>query len=354
MDALKLALIVALWAGAAYRWFAVRRTGGDRGTLSLATALTLIAASLTINNPPVFVAAARLVGSTSVHAAQHILALAAGLAAVAFTAYATIGMSVRRWVRWGILASAAAGTAMVATAAIADAAAKPGLEQRLMSPEYAAVPGVVSYLVIYTIVLGVLLGTVAVLCARFGRHAARPALRWGMGLMVIGCAAGVLYSLQRLYQVLTGDLSTEKFSYVLVLTTIAGIALGVLVPAMGAGVDNLRRRRHLRALSPLRAALAGDPADVGRPTNGRTSLQYRLTSCVVDIRDALVLLGPWLPETDLDSPRAKAEAILQAQAARAAGQPRGAQVPAFGGGDTFGTDVIWLVKVAGHYQELTA
>ena len=237
------------------------------------------------------------------------------------------------------------------------------------------------------------LGSAALLCWRHRRYAASPALRRGLEMVAAGATTGFAYvalkvAMQAAWA--TGDASS------LVTLDAAGeaIILGVsvtlctlgstseaLAERLDAARTTLRAARSLRRLHPLWQALTAtapavrllpDPRPVAR-LDPRTA-HLRLVRRVVEIRDALLQLEPYLPDraravaaeqarsmgVSAATAPAMAEAAtlhlaMTAHAAGALPAPRRQPPP---GGSTLQEETAWLEQVAaawaGPHAELIA
>ncbi|MCK1795566.1 hypothetical protein MTQ01_05995 [Streptomyces sp. XM4193] len=177
-----------------------------------------------------------------------------------------------------------------------------------------------AYLMVWFGCLGTAMATATALFWGAGRQAAAGWLRTGLRLLGLGCAAGVLYSLLRAGYLLvrlvgTADAGTDaqvaEVTDLLKHAAIVLILLGTSIPAAGVAWRGWQQWRHLRRLRPLWAELtAAVPEVVLDEGLRRHELRLRLHRRVVEIRDALLALQPYI---DPDRRAAAREAAADAE-----------------------------------------
>lgn len=244
--------------------------------------------------------------------------------------------------------------------------------------------------------LGYVFTEVMVLCRRFALIPGSRLLQVGLRLAAVGGGFGLAYVLARAgyiaaaqTRVVTALTFYPVLSQLLLTLGSVLIIIGLFLPAVG---PRLLRRRHDRAYSELRPlwiALADDelvnrlPVDTVTDRRGRTrptEPEFALHRRVIEIRDGLLNLRPWLSaaepgstgqtrtvptwssptrwgrrSTDPSPARGEAITITTALAARKRGtvgslppmlvEPRGA--------GSFTDELQWLRAVSTAYEDLT-
>ncbi|MFI0411188.1 MAB_1171c family putative transporter [Actinomadura sp. 3N508] len=179
-------------------------------------------------------------------------------------------------------------------------------------------PALVAYTLIYALFLGCALTGLALITVRYAGLAARPALRSGMRIVAFGCVLGIVYLAEKTVVVLTQWLHLASpvpghdrpcpsplhplgcvFSVGLPVLAALAITIGMTLPAWGpvamAPVRWLRYWRTYRRLDPLWTAFAAAMPQIVLPRSGadRFSYRYGVHRRVIEIRDGLLLLGPY-------------------------------------------------------------
>lgn len=150
------------------------------------------------------------------------------------------------------------------------------------------------------------------------RHAGAGWLRTGLRLLGAGTAAGVAYALSRagyLVLRLTGaagpgsDAVASTVTDTMKLTAICLILIGSSVPAVGVAWRAAQHWRYLRTLRPLwRDLTEAVPEVVLGEELHRRELRMRLHRRVVEIRDAILALQPYVSAAQRDAADAAAPA----------------------------------------------
>lgn len=246
--------------------------------------------------------------------------------------------------------------------------------------------------------LGYVFVEVIILCQRFALLGVSPLLRVGLRLAAVGGGCGLAYVLARAGYIAAAQTrmvtrlgSYPVLSQLLLTVGSALIIVGLFLPAVG---PRLLRRRYGHAYAEIEAlwtALAGAdlvhplPVDTVTDPRGRTvpaEPGFALHRRVIEIRDGLLGLRPWLPTatghgphgatraararggqritrgpstTELTHAREEAITITKALSARALGIP-GAVPPVLvepRGSGTFADELRWLRAVSTAYRDLT-
>jgi len=179
-------------------------------------------------------------------------------------------------------------------------------------------PKLVGYALIYVGFSGWALMALALTAVRYAGPAARPPLRTGLWIVAVGCLVGVVYLVDKAVVVVTQGLrlrpllpNPEKVcssplhpphclsSVGLPALAVLAITMGMTLPAWGpaaaAPVRWLRYRRTYRRLDPLWRALTTAMPQIVLPRSGRDRFSYRygVQRRVIEIRDGLLLIGPY-------------------------------------------------------------
>ncbi|WP_416985067.1 MAB_1171c family putative transporter [Streptomyces sp. T028] len=150
------------------------------------------------------------------------------------------------------------------------------------------------------------------------RHAGAGWLHTGLRLLGVGTAVGVAYALSRaVYLVLRlteaagphSDASASTFTDAMKHTAIGLILVGSSVPAVGVAWRAAQHWRYLRTLRPLWQDLTeAVPEVVLGEDLRRRELRMRLHRRVVEIRDAILALQPYVSAAQRDAADAAASA----------------------------------------------
>jgi hypothetical protein len=373
------AVAVLIWAVVIWRHWALR--AGGTGQV-LWWALALLAVGQTLQVLPLYQgvdrtvqaatgyvgAAAALKHTAALLSAACVRALVSGLAGTPLPAVRRVGLP------------AAALLAMAVPYLLWPPTQMPqGLADR--AEFYGPALGVTLPWAAFLAYLSWALGSAALLCWRHRRYAASRALRRGLEMVAAGATAGFAYvALKIVMQATwaTGDGSA------LVALDAAGeaVILGVsvtlctlgstseaLADRLAAARDTLRAARSLRRLHPLwRVLVATAPAVTLLPDSGSAArldprtTHLRLVRRVVEIRDALLQLEPYLPDQARSAAAEQARAMgLSATAAPAVAEaavlhlalvahaagvlPAGRRQPP-PGGSTLREETAWLEQIA--------
>ncbi|MBS2963942.1 hypothetical protein KGA66_12875 [Actinocrinis puniceicyclus] len=257
------------------------------------------------------------------------------------------------------------------------------------SAEYTA------YLLLYLAAFTIVELEVIRLCRRYARVTSRSWLRTGLITAGFGAAIGLLYSFTRLADLAAARLGADLSQWENVAEVGAGLgALLVMVgltlhswgPRISAAALHVKRLRAYAALAPLWSALnVRDPSIVlepGRREGGDrpasrwraavrvlTDPDYHVTRRVVEIRDGLLALRPYLDHSVTERARTHFEqrglhgdaldaAVTAAQihtlldASPATARRTAASTPAPGNTPAdIDAELAWLVKLAHAYAE---
>jgi hypothetical protein len=180
---------------------------------------------------------------------------------------------------------------------------------------------VAAYYLIFVLTLGLLSADTGRLCWRYGRVANRERTRLGLQLIAASAVAALLYVANRAAHVISdfaglglplgGEQTVSRI--VIVIGTLLILA-GTTVSLWGARLDVQRLYawsrawRSYRALLPLWAALYEVTPEIALypPKRGPShrfpvrDLDFRLHRCVVEIRDGLLALRPYVEQGFLD------------------------------------------------------
>lgn len=315
MDDVKLIIVIALWCSAL---ICLARLRSRRSTAPQWFAATVVfyALGFTIDYTPIFAWLSSLVGSVAPHASQHFMVLVSATCLATFAARATGARGTR--IRFLGLGATIAG--LIASAAWV-AAAMPSLPERPLMPFFSTYPSVFVYMTIYTTWLGTMLATVIWLSASYARRTNLTRLRLGLAAVILGCGVGVAYSGNRLFQnvyiLAGGQLTTDRFSEILASSWMAASVCGfVIFPTALLGKQLARTVTHVRLyrrIKPMWHDVQAAVPSVVLPLVGvlRWRPEILLSRAVIEIRDAQLLLRPWLPAHEA-TPQAEAAAIATA------------------------------------------
>jgi len=185
-------------------------------------------------------------------------------------------------------------------------------------PLYHDRPALVGYILIFVVFMGWAFTGLLVITVRYAGPAARPALSAGLRIVTVGCVLVIVYLVEKTVMVVTQWLRLDPlvpghdqpcpsplhppgcvFSVGLPVLAALAITIGMTLPAWGpsaaAPVRWLRYWRTYRRLDPLWRALAAEMPQIVLPRNGpdRFSYRYGVHRRVIEIRDGLLLLGPY-------------------------------------------------------------
>ena len=370
---------VAGWTATGYVLRLVRRAPSSARWAHFA-GLGFFSFGVTMAIPPV---AAAIDAATHTRVLAKLLAHAGTVGTAASAAWMMLALALppeqarRRATRWA-WATVAAFTVMAALAGYTGVAHP---QARLMV-EYARVPSVTAYLVVYLIVPAGYLFVIARLCRRYAAVAGhRRWLRRGMLLTSVGsylalgyCANKTLY----LTGYWLGYRPSGERQIAAVLITIAALLnlIGLTLPSWGPALVTPRRwrgqLRAYRALAPLWRDLIArlpdlelDPA-LRRPLPVWRDADYALTRRVAEVRDGRLALRAYIDQrvTALAGEQARRagltgddrQAVVEAAQLAAAVRGHAAGLPAPRPDPTpphdpggYAREVAWLVRVAEAY-----
>lgn len=233
--------------------------------------------------------------------------------------------------------------------------------------------------------IGVVFAELTVLCRRFARMTPSRLLSVGLHVTAVGGLLGLAYVVLRAAYIVAAQGTVVSrlgfYSTLSQLLIAAGSVLavaGVVLPTAGPWLARRRLRRALDQLEPLWVALetAGllNALPVAEPEPGHRQdhgdLDFALHRRVVEIRDGLLALRPWLSSRGArtapalaapaatsgsrrsrgprDDARSEADRIAAALRARSRGldgrQPRKVSAPA--GAGSFAEEISWLRAVS--------
>ncbi|MFD0821504.1 MAB_1171c family putative transporter, partial [Micromonospora zhanjiangensis] len=209
--------------------------------------------------------------------------------------------------RLRLLMSAGAYAALVGLWLVTLAAGAPVA----LTVEYARVPAVLAYLVVYLCVFVAYSADIARLCWRFARVAARPWLRRGLRVTAMGAVFGLAYCASKAgylvgYRLGAHPAGEQRVAAVLVTISALLMIVGLTLPAWGPAVDLAltwsRRQVAWRRLGPLWTAVtAAQPQLVLDDGVRRTGVAFRdidyaLHRRITEIRDGRLALRPYIDE----------------------------------------------------------
>lgn len=320
MRSVLLSLVPALfWAGCLLRLPAARRSGPQR---TLCLSLAAFAAALTLNVPTVYLAFDRAVGVPNLaNLAEHVLGVwgVAGVLRLARQLTATAAAGPVKHV------VPAAGLATAALTALFVLAPTP-VEAPSFTAAYGHHPEVVAYWMVTIGYFGAALAELARLSLRYAGRAPRPSLRAGLYVLGAGVVLGVAYSLSKLAELAARQLPRAGLAEHMAATAghillgVGGVAMGagLLIPAFGPRLAAARQAAQayvtLWRLRPLWETLrqANPHIVLGPPPTRREDLlslrqlEPRLYRRVIEIRDGLLTLRPYVADDVAQSARAAA------------------------------------------------
>ncbi len=234
---------------------------------------------------------------------------------------------------------------------------------------YPQSPWVMEYCIAYAAVLLPEFTVIARLCLQDALRARDLTLRLGLGLVVAGIVAAACYMTSKTVVAISArapvDFSPGRgfvMSKALPTTAHLLVLAGVAVPAIA---EWMRRYRRYRRLGPLWSALyRAEPAIALEPPGllrGSTLFPTRLQLYrrVIEIRDGLLAIRPYLPVDEPDSggiedDRREAARIAAALRAREKEMPLpSADITAVGGHD-LGSDTEYLCRLADAYRDVAS
>ena len=229
------------------------------------------------------------------------------------------------WTRIGLLAGA-----LVLLVGSFSAAHPPATRLGLFTGLLRAQPSLVVYLLTYTVYLAAVLVDIGIACART-IPLARGALRVGLVTLVCASIVGLLYAGDKVVIVaveLAGGPVAEPycaqpfagatctFQVAFPAFTALLLVLGIVIPALGPRLATLlpRYRWAHAELGPLWTALTEQLPTVVLPPadSDPAGVRFLLYRRVIEIRDALLILDPWMPRHEPGDPQAEADAIVTA------------------------------------------
>jgi hypothetical protein len=263
-----------------------------------------------------------------------------------------------------------------------------GRESTEFATDYARQRWYWGYQAAYLAYLGAVFTELTVLCRRFARLTPNRLLSAGLHLTAVGGSLGLAYVVLRAAYIVAAQGTVvsrlgfySTLSQVLIAAASVLAIAGVVLPTVEPRLARRRLRRTLDQLNPLWDALETAGLLNALPVTDRTpgrrarpaDLQFALHRRVVEIRDGLLALRPWLstpagpspvaPEiaapdhrsrvltADASSEAARIAAALRAYARGIQGrQP--ATVSAPGGAGTFADEVSWLRAVSVTFGQL--
>ena len=238
-DIVQLAVLALAWLAVAVRGVLHVRDNRSPGSLWLTGSVAGVAAALTIGWPPLMGAIVPGGGGGLVvlRVGQHAAVLVAAVAATAFTAYATGPERAARSVRWRLALAALALLGLAGAGTVAVTHRPSDVDPLLLlGPAYARSPGVAGYLVLFTVVLGVCMVNVGVLCLRYRRGLTGRGMRAGLLLLATGSALGVVYSGLRVAgtvaAALGADLGGAAVSFAVTVAAVLLLVAGAIVTAV--------------------------------------------------------------------------------------------------------------------------
>jgi hypothetical protein len=222
---------------------------------------------------------------------------------------------------------------------------------------YPQSPWVMEYSVAYAVALLPEFAIIARVCLVDARQAPDRALRLGLTLVVIGVCAAACYLTSKTLVAISSrapiDFSVGRgFPLSKALPVLAHllVLVGVALPAV---TEWLRRYRRYRRLGPLWSALyQAEPAIALQPPSrlrGLFPTRLRLYRRVIEIRDGLLALRPYRPDSGGADEAAEIVAALQA---RAAGTPPRPAAVAVVGGHDLSSDTEYLCRLADAYSDI--
>jgi hypothetical protein len=307
---LYLVCAVAGWAAFGYKALDLRRDPDNRVLRAMVVAFGSFAAGVSLAVPPLAAAVDHLTGLPNLAkllAHAGVMSIAAHSEVLLLHLALPAGRAAPR-ARRRLWASAAAFAVLVAlwaaTLRYAPAAR--------LTVEYARVPTVGAYLVVYLCAFVLYAADLTRLCRRFARVTSRPWLRRGLRVTATGSAVGLAYCLSKtayLVAYLLGrrPAGEARLAAVLVVVSALSMIVGLTMPSWGPVVDTGRtwagRQRDWHRLRPLWRALTRaqphlvlDPR-AHWPTVALRDVDYALHRRITEIRDGRLGLLSYVDAT---------------------------------------------------------
>ncbi|MEE1929529.1 MAB_1171c family putative transporter [Streptomyces sp. TRM 70351] len=291
------AVLVLLWCVVLWRAPAAARVPRQRALWLTFAALTV---SMTLRLPEVMRA---IDGGTGVNNLSTLLKHLIGITAAAALLEFVFGVTRPGRDRGRRLRIAAAGATWAALAVLFALVPRTAEAEEFFETN-AGSGAATAYLMVWYAYLGLAMAVAALLFWSAARHARAGWLRAGLCFLGAGTAAGVGYALVRaVYLVLRlagtvgagADPGVTHSTDVMKHAAIVLILVGTTLPAVGVAWRAAGHWRDLRRLDPLwRHLTAAVPEVVLHEELGRGELRMRLHRRVVEIRDALLALQPYL------------------------------------------------------------
>ncbi len=303
------AVLILLWLVALWRGPSALRSSKQRTLWAAFAALTL---SMTLRKPEVMYAIDSAAGVNNLSTLlKHFLGITAAAAVLEFV-YAITRPEGSNGARLRLCAAAA--TMLALTVLFTFMPRETEAEEFFESSTGSGTATV--YLMVWLTYLGTAMASATWLFWGSSRHAGAGWLRTGLRLLGTGTAAGVAYSLTRaVYLVLrlVGAVDAGSDAGVSAATdTMKHLAIGLIligssVPAVGVAWRAGRQWLYLRRLAPLWTDLTSAVPEVvlGEELR-RRELQMRLHRRVVEIRDAILALQPYVSAEQRDRAEAAA------------------------------------------------
>lgn len=297
-------VLVLLWLVAVWRAPSAVRSSKQRTLWAAFAALTL---SMTLRHPAIMHA---IDGGTGVNnlstLLKHYLGIMAAAAVLEFV-YVIARPHSRTGVRQRM---AAVGTTMAVLTVLFVFVPRRTEAEDFFEHSAGSLPAT-AYLLVWLAYLATAMAMATRLFWGSSRHAGPGWLHTGLRLLGAGTAVGVAYALSRaVYLVLRlteaadpdSDASASTVTDAMKLTAIGLILVGSSVPAVGVAWRAARHWRYLRALRPLWHDLTGAVPEVvlGEELR-RRELRMRLHRRVVEIRDAILALQPYVSAAQRDA-----------------------------------------------------
>ncbi len=328
--AVHLVAIALAWAGLAYKLRDLRRAPGNRALRALCLLLLVFSAAVTIGLPPLYQRIPLITEHpSSIRLAQHVLAvLAAFWLRVLFDHLARPGArtTYRFWAPYG----AATLLAMVVLFALAPV----GADADDFVNQYAAAPYVAEYLLVFLTFVTASLAQVFRLSLLHAKYTPHRFLRIGLRLIAAGSLCCVAFAVHKAGFALVrrlggvpswpeGPVSTTLVGCTALLFVV-GATIAGWAPRLTAWRRRVRRDRAYRRLYPLWSAIHEALPNVTLvPTGGRQpwqSVEFRLYRRIIEIRDGILALRPYVDDrvTALARERAAAAGLDGEEAAAVA------------------------------------
>lgn len=203
---------------------------------------------------------------------------------------------------------------------------------------YADSPQLAEYMLAYLGYVGLAMIDVFRMSVRYSRKLPKSLLRFGIRLLVVGSVVGLGYVIHKLAFVVAGRLKLElpwaegQVSKLLILSGIAFVAGGLVIPSVGSYVVDVRHWPHryqlYRDLYPLWEAIYSVNKAVNlHPPRRRPTIRlmnHALYRRVIEIRDGIRELSPYIdPAITQTAAQAAADIGIAPQEARAIGDAAG-------------------------------